>query len=378
MRLGNSIQDHCDVRGLLDHDEYSDEFSRLLCVAQNEGVSFSECVAAAKLIRSSNGPGWRQAWEELARSHLRRAQDACRTGNELAAQKGWLHAANYFMAAAIESCPEGAEPTLGALAHTCLRHFLAKLTPQGETVVIPWLEERSLEGFYLPVTSHGANAHPVVVCIAETRRTKEEILSLVLRSARQRGMALLCVDLPDEAPSPRVAAETGITAALDYLIESRGTDPARIAVIGDGSPSSLVTRGIALDGRAAAAVCDGGLWDLWAARQTDACGAGLGMVQAAPPAAGDELSDAGSAAGGRRHRAGPRSPSAGPTSPRKPRHPAEGIWRDEQRSVDARRLRPNSGGRLRVRLARPAIESRSRRGRSHSPAGVALIGRWRV
>ncbi|WP_346296253.1 hypothetical protein LRC39_02760 [Rhodopseudomonas sp. P1] len=282
MRLGNSIQDHCDVRGLLDHDEYSDEFSRLLCVAQNEGVSFSECVAAAKLIRSSNGPGWRQAWEELARSHLRRAQEACRTGNELAAQKGWLHAANYFMAAAIESCPEGAEPTLGALAHTCLRHFLAKLTPQGETVVIPWLEERSLEGFYLPVTSHGANAHPVVVCIAETRRTKEEILSLVLRSARQRGMALLCVDLPDEAPSPRVAAETGITAALDYLIEARGIDPARIAVIGDGSPSSLVTRGIALDGRAAAAVCDGGLWDLWAARQTDACVAALGMVQAGP------------------------------------------------------------------------------------------------
>lgn len=176
MRLVSGIQDHCDVRGLLDHDEYSGEFSRLLCVAQNEGVSFSECVAAAKLIRSSNGPGWRQAWEELARSHVQRAEEARRTGNEPEAQKSWLHAANYFMAAAIESCPEGAEPALGALARSCLHNYLAHLTPQGETVAIPWLEPRSLEGFYLPVGTYSAETGPVVVCIAETRRTKEEIL----------------------------------------------------------------------------------------------------------------------------------------------------------------------------------------------------------
>ncbi|OPF94593.1 hypothetical protein [Rhodopseudomonas palustris] len=279
MRLVSGIQDHCDVRGLLDHDEYSGEFSRLLCVAQNEGVSFSECVAAAKLIRSSNGPGWRQAWEELARSHVQRAEEARRTGNEPEAQKSWLHAANYFMAAAIESCPEGAEPALGALARSCLHNYLAHLTPQGETVAIPWLEPRSLEGFYLPVGTYSAETGPVVVCIAETRRTKEEILSLVLRSARKRGMTLLCVDLPDEPPSSRAGPETGIPAILDYLIDGRGIDAKRIAVISDGSPSSLVTRGIALDGRIAAAVCDGGLWDLWVARQTEACGAALGMVQ---------------------------------------------------------------------------------------------------
>ena len=278
MRIDNGIQDHRDVRGLLDHDEYSGEFRRLLCVAKNDGASFSECVTAAKLIRSSDGPGWRQAWEELARSHLCRAEEACRVGNEAAAQRSWLHAANYFMAAAIERTPEGADPTLQALARTCLRHYLENLKPQGETVAIPWLEGRALEGFYLPIGQQGADAGPVVVCIAETRRTKEEILSLVLRSARQRGMGLLCVDLPVEASAARSGPETGITATVDYLTDSRGIDPARIAVIGDGSPSSLVARGIALDGRISAAVCDGGLWDLWATQQTEARGAALGMV----------------------------------------------------------------------------------------------------
>lgn len=279
MRLDSGIQDHRDVRGLLDHHEYSGEFCRLLCVAKNDGVSYSECVTAAKLIRSNGGPGWRQAWEELARSHLRRAEESGRAGNDTAAQKAWLHAANYFMAAAIERSPEGSEPALVALARSCLRHYLEKLKPQGETVAIPWLEDRSLEGFYLPVAPHGGDAGPVVVCIAETRRTKEEILSLVLRSARQRGMALLCMDLPDETSAGCSAPETGITAILDYLTDSRGIDAARIAVIGDGSPSSLITRGIARDGRVAAAVCDGGLWDLWAMRHTETRGAALGMVQ---------------------------------------------------------------------------------------------------
>ncbi|PZA11142.1 hypothetical protein DNX69_17680 [Rhodopseudomonas palustris] len=286
MRFDNGIQDHLDFRGLLGHDEYSDEFRRLLCVAKNDGVSFYECLTAAQLIRSNNGPGWRQAWEELARTHLRRAEDFVRAGNGAAAQKAWLHAANYFMAAAIGSNPESADPALGALAGNCLRHYLENLRPQGETVAIPWLEGRSLEGFFLPVGSLGADAAPVVVCIAETRRTKEEILSLVLRSARQRGMSLLCVDLPDDAAAARSGPATAITAILDYLIDCRGIDRTRIAVIGDGSPSSLVTRGIALDGRVAAAVCDGGLWDLWASRQTDASGAALGMMPGCtrPPA----------------------------------------------------------------------------------------------
>ena len=40
-------------------------------------------------------------------------------------------------------------------------------------------------------------------------------------------------------------------------------DAGRLAVLADGGPSSLVARGVALDGRVAAVVCDGGVWELW-------------------------------------------------------------------------------------------------------------------
>ena len=49
---------------------------------------------------------------------------------------------------------------------------------------------------------------------------------------------------------------------MDYLTTRDDVDESRIAILGDGSGSSFVARGVALDRRFAAAVCDGGIWDL--------------------------------------------------------------------------------------------------------------------
>jgi dienelactone hydrolase len=49
---------------------------------------------------------------------------------------------------------------------------------------------------------------------------------------------------------------------MDYLVERDDVDTHRIAILADGWGSSFVARGIAFDDRFAAAVCDGGIWDL--------------------------------------------------------------------------------------------------------------------
>jgi dienelactone hydrolase len=49
---------------------------------------------------------------------------------------------------------------------------------------------------------------------------------------------------------------------MDYVTSRNDADHHRIAIVGDGAGSSFVARGVALDGRFAAAVCDGGIWDL--------------------------------------------------------------------------------------------------------------------
>jgi hypothetical protein len=49
---------------------------------------------------------------------------------------------------------------------------------------------------------------------------------------------------------------------MDYLTIREDVDWQRIAILSDGAGSSFVARGVALDSRFAAVVCDGGIWDM--------------------------------------------------------------------------------------------------------------------
>ena len=98
---------------------------------------------------------------------------------------------------------------------------------------------------------------------------KEEYLFKVARYARERGMSLLAVDLLgagagaefDEVVG-RPDLETSVSCVRDYLTTRDDVDEHRIAILGDGAGSSFAARGVALDNRFAAVVCDGGLWDM--------------------------------------------------------------------------------------------------------------------
>jgi hypothetical protein len=69
-----------------------------------------------------------------------------------------------------------------------------------------------------------------------------------------------CVKFDDVVGRPDL--ETSIGCVMDYLIARNDIDERRIAILGDGSGSSFVARGVVLDNRFAAAVCDGGIWDM--------------------------------------------------------------------------------------------------------------------
>jgi len=82
-------------------------------------------------------------------------------------------------------------------------------------------------------------------------------------------MSVLAVDLLGAGASARFEDVVGrsdleatIGQIMDYLVERDDVDEHRIAILADGWSSSFVARGIAFDDRFAAAVCDGGIWDL--------------------------------------------------------------------------------------------------------------------
>jgi dienelactone hydrolase len=105
--------------------------------------------------------------------------------------------------------------------------------------------------------------------MGEPGHRKEEYLYKSARYARDRGISLLAVDLfgsgtgvQFEEIVGRPDLETAVGHVMDYLATRVDVDDRRIAILGDGAGSSFVARGAALDQRFAAAVCDGGIWDL--------------------------------------------------------------------------------------------------------------------
>ena len=241
---------------------------RLLGAAQESGSTISECfLTASRIDPNDEDPGSRNGRKPPTPA-LERAERAVARGNFLTAQSNWLRATNYYNAALFPfDCTDQRWQAVVASMRACARRYLKHRKPTGTVVEIPWLDGYPLEGYFLPAPNASPEA-PVIICIGEPGHRKEEYLYKFARYAADRGIALLAVDLLGSGSGAqfekivgRPELETSIGHVMDYLATRDDVDKSRIAILG-GSSGSFVARGIALDNRFAAAVCDGGIWDL--------------------------------------------------------------------------------------------------------------------
>jgi len=254
----------------VDSDEFSTEFVRLLGAAQEGGSMVSECLlAASRIDPRDRAASWYREWIRIADLSRERGNIAFERGRVLTAQSNWLRAINYYHAStfALDVADNKRQEAL-RIMRDCARRYLAHLTPTGEVVGIPWLEGHVLEGYFLPAPAASGRT-PVVVCMGDPGHWKEEYLFKVARYARERGMSLLAVDLLGSGAGAefeevigRRDLETSVGCVRDYLTTRDDVDEHRIAILGDGAGSSFVARGVSLDNRFAAVVCDGGIWDM--------------------------------------------------------------------------------------------------------------------
>jgi dienelactone hydrolase len=251
-----------------EREDLSIEFTRLLGAAQEGGTTVAECVMAARRIDASDDRSWYREWMRLGDVSCERGNAAREQGHLLTACSNWLRAMNYYQSAAFpfDRDDENHQTAIERMRQ-CARAYLQH-SHRGEVVSIPWPGGYPLEAYFLPAPAAAAPA-PTIICMGEPIQRKEEYLTKVARFAGERGMSLLVVDLfgagqqaAFEEILGRTDLETTIAHVMDYLVERDDVDRERIAMLADGWGSSFVARGLAFDGRFAAAVCDGGIWDL--------------------------------------------------------------------------------------------------------------------
>ena len=248
-----------------EREDLSAELARVLVSAQEGGASVAECLAAASRIDFSDDRSWHRVWKGIADANRERGNRCFRDGHAVTARSNWLRTLNYYLAAAFPfNRSEEAHKNAIADARGCAADYIRCGNPAGEVVRIDWLSGYSLEGYFLPAAP-GAARRPTIICIGEPGQRKEEYLFKVARHARERGMSLLAVDLFEAGPADRFDEVVGrrdlekvVGCIMDYLIDRNDVDTKRIAILADAWGSSFVARGIALDDRFAAAVCDGG------------------------------------------------------------------------------------------------------------------------
>lgn len=224
---------------------------------------------AAGRIDFDDDASWYLEWKRIADINTERGDAALRAGNVVTARSNWLRAIGYYeTAASVFDAADSEHRAAIESMRRCAVSFVRHRDPPGEVVSIPWPTAYPLEAYFLPPRG-GAGRAPAVICIGEPGQRKEEYLYKMARHADERGMALLAVDLLGAGAGDafedlvgRSDLETAIGHVMDYLVQRDDIDETRIAILGDGGGSSFVARGIAFDDRFAAAVCDGGVWDL--------------------------------------------------------------------------------------------------------------------
>lgn len=252
-----------------EREDISAEFTRLLTAAQEGGATIAECLMIARQLKRGDDRSWHREWKRLAQANRQRAEAAFAEGHMASAQRNWLRAMNYYGAAAMPLEQDDERRWVAVLAmQECARRYLSARSPAGEVVRIPWLEGHALQGYFLPAPAASGRA-PTVICIGEPGHRKEEFLFKLVPHARERGFSMLALDLLGDQRDDYIDAllrrsdlESAIPCVMDYLETRSDVDFARVGIIADGWGSSFVARAVLQEPRLAAAVCDGGLWDL--------------------------------------------------------------------------------------------------------------------
>ena len=216
---------------------------------------------------------WHREWLRVAERNDRRGDQAEAAGHVIAARNCWVWAVDYYWSAGFWLAADD-PPRLETFTECeeAFKKAARYFTPPAETVEIPYENGAHLYAYFLRAP-HGADEQPVLIGFGGLDSFKEELLFMVARGARERGISCLLVDGPGQGGTlrrekihTRYGYEVPVGYCIDYLKTRDDVDLSRIAVSGTSLGGYYAARVASFEHRLAAAISHGAIWsvnELW-------------------------------------------------------------------------------------------------------------------
>lgn len=262
---------------IFDDKQLSFQTLRLLGGISSGQADVNEVIDTVQKIREGDYKSWLEEWSKTAHRLKGYAEDFLARGHLTSAANTFLRASSYYRAAGFyrgvmisNGCGDETKSELKRMDDLALECF-SKVAEYGkiriEYVEIPY-ETTTLPGhFYRVRNGEDYRTAPTVVIMNGYDGTKEELYGCA-RTALDRGMNCLAFEGPGQGEMIRQKEipfrpdwENVLTPVMDHLIEKAGVNPDKIAVWGESMGGYLAPRAAAFDGRIAACVANGGVFD---------------------------------------------------------------------------------------------------------------------
>lgn len=234
-----------------------------LSFARQDAAAFLDNLLIEDIDGAVGRPNWITRWTEIGDKHCLLGDLNIKRGAFDEATEAWLCALTAFEVArrlVDEDDPRGRD--VSVKVDGGIQRFESSLMWRIERVEIACCDHAELPAYCLRAGSPDLPA-PAVICISMEQETGATLLARLLPAVIGRAISVLVVSHDDVAHGSRGQPEALLSSCLDYLSARRDIDDTRIGVYGDGFSAVLATEFAAFDGRLAAAVCDGGLFN-WA------------------------------------------------------------------------------------------------------------------
>jgi dienelactone hydrolase len=258
------------VRLVLDDLDLDYQVQRSLAKADYGMANPGECLRIASQVDADDLDSWQRAFSGFAAGLRERAEAAAQAGHHISARDLYLRACEYYRNAFFFRRADLDDERLQddyAASRDCFRAAAPLHEHPLESVELAVDSARC--GGYLALPG-GDGPFPLVLAPGGYDSTAEELYPTI-RAGVSRGYGVLAFDGPgqggtlyEERVPMRPDWEAVIPPVVDAVLERRGIDPERIALLGRSFGGYLAPRAASGEPRLAALIVDPGQYDLGA------------------------------------------------------------------------------------------------------------------